>query len=78
MDASKINGLKQYSSQKFSAGTEDQKLEESESFGEGRKLQRRMRLQKKIKASEEDKCFGGGQSQGSSSSRICEDFFPKD
>ena len=52
MDASKINGLKQYSSQKFSAGTEGQKLEEN-------------------------KCFWGGQSQDSSSSGICEDFFPK-
>ena len=78
MDASKVNGLKQYSSRKFSASTEDQKLEENESFGGGRKLPRRMRIRKKIKASEEDKCFGGGQSQGSSSLRIRKNLFPKD
>ena len=50
MDASKINGLKQYSSQEFSVGIENKKL----------KLRRREKPSEKDEASEEDKSLGGG------------------
>ncbi len=56
MDASKINGLEQYSSRKFSAGTEGRKLrrrieasKKDESFG------RKWKPQRRINALEEDK-----------------------